>query len=92
MVPEIVYTFENNYNKDDLTLKIPEIFQEISTKDARMELVTSNTLCPLKLFFSHNLVTKTIAYIFCNTNCNGVEYNDAEVAREYASDLFNNVL
>ena len=47
MVVEIAETLEKNFNKDTLTIELPRAFFEINTKDAKIELVTSNSLCPI---------------------------------------------
>ena len=44
MVQEIVYAFENHYDKNQLTLKLPNVFAQMVNKDANIELATSNTL------------------------------------------------
>ena len=85
-------TFENNFDKDNLTIKLPHIFNTIITQDARMELVTSNTLCPINLIYQHNYVTKTIATIFVNTECNGIDYTNANESGNTAVKLLKNVL
>ena len=44
MVDEIVETFESYFDKDQLTLKFPEVFAQMVNNDANIELVVSNTL------------------------------------------------
>ena len=61
-------------------------------RDADFEMVTSNTLQPLNLIFAHNIVTRTIAYIFVNTECQGVTYKNAHERSEKAFELFDGVL
>ena len=82
MVHEIMNAFENNWSKDNLTLKLPDIFQEIATRDdsEKMELVVSNTLQPLNLIYSWNFTSKdsTIAYIFVSSRCKGIPNYDYE--------------
>ena len=73
-------------------MKLPDNLKHIVTHDARMELVISNTLCPINLIYKHNFVTKTIACIFVNTECNGIEYMNAVACGNTASKLFGNVL
>ena len=58
MVQEIVKAFENNYDKNNLTLSLPQVFKQITSKDSKLELVTTNTLCPINLTYSHNFVTR----------------------------------
>ena len=46
----------------------------------------------MSLFYSHNLITQTTAYIFVNTECKGIAYKDAEVRGNAAVSLFQDVL
>ena len=45
-------------------------------------MVISNTIQPVKLFYEHNLVTETIAYIFVNEECKTLTYKDAKSRAE----------
>ena len=92
MVQDIATTFENNINKDNLTLPLPHIFGEVNSKDAKIELVTSNNLCPINLVYSHNNVTNSIACIFVNSECNGVSYTDHDLKASKAEELFKDIL
>ena len=92
MVNEIVNMMENRYDRDSLTLQIPKAFEYLTCKDADFEMVTSNTLQPLNLIYSHNLVTRTIAYIFINTGCSDVKYKNADERGRKAVELFQEVL
>ena len=40
-------------------------------------MITRNSIQPLKLLYSHNIVKKSIAYIFINTKLNGLVYKNA---------------
>ena len=92
MVQEIVYTFENHYDKNSLTLRLPTVFAQMTNKDANIELVTSNTLQPMKMIFSHNIITHSKAFIFINTECKGNEYKNAEQKGADVIKLFTEVL
>ena len=61
-------------------------------KDASIELVTSNTLQPLNMIFSHNIVTHSVAYIFINTEARGNTYYNAEEKGKQAIKFFTDVL
>ena len=56
------------------------------------ELITKNNIQPLKLIYAHNVVQKSIAYIFVNSNCNGMVYKDAQKKGIEASKIFNEVI
>ena len=46
----------------------------------------------MNLIFENNIVTRTIAYIFINDECNGLEYKNAKERGETAYNLFKNIL
>ena len=57
-----------------------------------MEMIISNTIQPVNLFYAYNLITERTAYIFVNTECNGVPYQDAVARGDAALSLFRDVL
>ena len=69
MVADITSTLENRFHRNTLSLKIPAAFEHLKGNDANFEMVTSNTLQPLNLHFHHNIVTKSLAYIFVSEKC-----------------------
>ena len=76
MVDEIVDTFETYFDKNQLTLKFPDVFAQMINNDANIELVVSNTLQPMNLIMSDNQVRQSIAHIFINSECRGEKYQD----------------
>ena len=88
MVEEIAQVLEHNFDKDDLSLTIPRVFSNIVAADAKIELVTSNNLCPIKLFYSHNFMKKKKACIFVNTKLDEMKVPKSEVMCETAEQLF----
>ena len=69
MVADITNTLENRFDRNTLSLKIPAAFEHLKGNDANFEMVTSNTLQPLNLHFHHNIITKSLAYIFVSEKC-----------------------
>lgn len=59
--------------------------------DANFETIASNTLQPLNMIYNHNIVTRTIAYIFINDSCNGLPFKSADERGNMAYKLFQNV-
>ena len=57
-----------------------------------MEMVISNSIQPVNLFYAHNLVTDKIAYVFVNTSCMTRPYTDAEQKGKHAEALFRETL
>ena len=92
MVDEIVEAFESYYDKDQLTLKFPEVFAQMVNKDANIELVVSNTLQPMNLVMYQNKIRKSIAHIFINSECLGFQYHDLKQKSDDAAILFSKIL
>ena len=44
MVSEIVNNFMQKYDKDSLSIKVPQIFNTLKSRDAKFEIVQSPTL------------------------------------------------
>ena len=55
-------------------------------------MVTSNTIQPVRLCYRQNVVTHSIAVIFVNTHCKGVQYKNAVERGEQARKLFKEEL
>ena len=60
-----------------MALELPDAFEHLKGKDAKFEMSISNTLQPLNLFYGHNVVTDSIAYVFVNTESKGLPYKNA---------------
>ena len=73
----MINLFETSYNKETLVFEIPKQLKEIQKKAAGAEMITKNNIQPLKLIYAHNIVQKSIAYIFINTKLNGLTYKNA---------------
>ena len=76
MVHEIAQVMRDRFDRDNLSLYIPQVFESLKSADANFEMVTSNLLQPLTLFFNANIVTHSQGYIFVQTNCKGLPYED----------------
>ena len=88
----MINLFETSYNKETLVFEIPKQLKEIQKKAAGAEMITKNNIQPLKLIYAHNIVQKSIAYIFINTKMNGLIYKDAQKKGLQAAKIFNDVL
>ena len=78
MVNEIADAFNTRFSTEDLTLQIPSVFENLTSQDAKLEMSISNTVQPLKLFYEHQVVSDSIAYVFVNTESKGLIYKNAE--------------
>ena len=79
------------YSRDTLTIEIPKCFERLKGNDANFEMVSSNTIQPVRLSFRHNEVTRSIAVIFINTHCNGLNYKNVLVKGKQTEQLFKDV-
>ena len=83
---------ENGYSKETLIFEIPKQLKEIQKKARGAEMITRNSIQPLKLIYAHNIVKKSVAYIFINTKLNGLAYKNAQEKGVKAAKIFNEVL
>ena len=92
MAFEIAYTMCHDYDKGNITIQIPQLFDFFKGQDANLEIVTSPTLQPLRLMYSYNKVTRKIAHIFVNTKCLEQEYKNSHEGGAQAYQLFDDIL
>ena len=92
MVNEIVDAMNTRFSTETLTLEIPDVFENLSSRDAKFEMAISNSIQPLKLFYDHQVVTDSIAFVFVNTESKGLIYKNAEKHGQEAKMLFQDVL
>ena len=88
----LIHEMETRYSTDTLAFDIPMQLGGIEKMAPEVEIIKSNTLQPLKLFYQHNIVNRSIAYIFVNTKCNGLPYENALKKGKHASRIFNEIL
>ena len=85
-----------HYNKETFTVDFPSCFDGLKGDDANFEMVASNTIQPLRLPYSFNVVTKSEAVIFLNTHTGGqlheLPYRLAAVRAGMHRDLFTDIL
>ena len=93
MVKDITKMMTSQFSNETLSLKVPDCFEYLTTKDGdtKFETVTSNQLQPLNMIFSHNIVTKTVAYIFTFDECKGCKVNNFKERGNKAIELFQGV-
>ena len=78
MAKNVVDTMLKRVNRIDLTVTIPLAFEQLKGDDASFEMVTSNTIQPMKLMYQHNIVVDKKAMVFVNTHSLGLEWDDAK--------------
>ena len=72
MVSEIASIMETRFEKENLSLQIPIVFDQLKGEDADFEMVSSNSIKPLRLFYSDNIISHSRAVIFVNTGIDRV--------------------
>lgn len=92
MVQDIVGAFESLLNRDSLTIQVPGVFARLAGRDAAFEMVSSSTLQPLNLFYSHNRVSESVALIVVNSTLGDVTLDNADDLEEQARQLFEEEL
>ena len=88
----LIDQMETQYSSNNLAFDIPRQLIGIVDKAPEVEIIKSNSLQPLKLIYAYNIVQKSIAHIFVNTECNGLEYDNATEKGIQASKMFTEVL
>ena len=89
MVEELVQMLSKKCDRDTMTIELPYAFQNMVGKDANYEIVTSSTIQPILLSYSHNVANHTIAYIFVNTGCKELEYTDHQLKKDCSVELYS---
>ena len=63
MMADITDTLLQGYG-EEYTCTFPDVLDRLKGRDVNFEMVTSGTLRPLRLFYTYNVVTETIGFIF----------------------------
>ena len=92
MIEDFENMLTNDFSKETLSIEIPKALNHLKAKDVKFETVKSKTLQPLSMIYSHNIVTRTIAYIFINTESRGLIYKNAKERGNMAIELFKGIL
>ena len=92
MVSDVVKILMDDFDKATFAVTFTECFDDLKGSDANFEMVASQTLQPVKMFYCHKLITDTRAVVFVNTKCTTVAYRGAEERGRKLHDLFKDVL
>ena len=92
MVDEVAAIVLERYEKVNFGLCIPRCFDDLKSKDANFETSQSNTLQPLILFYTNNIVSETVCAIFVHTKVKNLNYIEAEERGNWQMELFRDVL
>ena len=78
----------NKYDRINLSIQFPLVFEQLKGTDADFEMVTSNTIQPIKLLYQYNVVKKKFAAIFVNTKVWQLQWSQAVEKGAEAKKLF----
>ena len=92
MIHDVVQIMLARYDKETFALYFMECFDALKGSDVSFEMIASNTLQPFMMFYQHNIVTYSIAYIFLHTRVSQKLYEGAEARAEIQQKLFKEVL
>ena len=82
MIKEITDLMLEAYERNFFSLTFPKVLDQMYSGDANFETSASNTLQPLRIYYSHNVVTHSVGIIFVNGNAfyDSVSRRKAKVA------------
>ena len=92
MVKDVAKSFGKFYDKDSLSIVFPEILEYLKGKDANFEMISSNTMQQIRLIYSYNVTTRTLATIFIHTDCKDIKYRKAAEIGDEAYKLLKDDL
>ena len=87
MCHDLSKLFNEHYDRLDLKLELPKVFDLLKSTDAQFEMVTSNTLQQLSLVCNKNKITCSYGVVFVNTKCKTLEFTGAKELGDTALDL-----
>ena len=89
MVYELISTIIARLDRQTLSIQFPDVVSQLHSHDQdSFEMSCSNTIMPLKLYYNHNIVTRTYAAIFVNTHTRDLVWDKAIEKGEACKKLF----
>ena len=79
---------ESRINEINFYIELPLIFDHLRGQDTDIEMVLSNTLQPLRLFYSENIVSHSRAVIFVNDKIDKTQNMRADELKSMFFDDF----
>ena len=74
MINTVISSLVNKYDKRTFSLLLPQALSDIQDEDENVELATSNTLMPVKIFYTHKTSARSIATIFIQRDTDDREF------------------
>ena len=106
MINDIVETLAEKYDRDTLSVVFPDALNDLIDKTESLEMISSRNLQQIKLIYTHNIVTHSVATIFVHTHLKAhyiyenegdpeitdINYDNAQDLAEKAVKLFKEEL
>ena len=89
MMSDLEISFRDGLTPE-FTCQFPSVIDRIRGSDVNFELVSSSTLRPLRLFYVHNVVSRTYGYVFAWQGLEGVgiwKSRDGLLAKDMAEKV-----
>ena len=80
---------ETSVEKENLSIDVPDVFDQLKGEDASFEMVISNTVKPLRLFYNDNVVTDKKAVIFVYSGIDRLPEFDQQQFEEDCRNVFD---
>ena len=67
MVQDLILFLQSQLDRSSLTVQLPQAFEHLKGADANFEMVTSNSIQSIRLFYQHNFVSESVALVLVST-------------------------
>ena len=91
MVKDVVKILLEDYDRNTFSVRFMDCFDDLKGSDVNFEMVASNTLQPVRMFYQHRIVTEQAAIVFVHTESLALKYNEAETRGKLWEDCLNDV-
>ena len=68
IIRDILLTFKQLYDKDNLIVEIPRIFNQFQGSDTQIEIITSSMLQNLRMDIVGHQAKEPVVYVFVSTH------------------------
>ena len=92
MVYDVVKILLEEYDRTTFAVQFTDCFNDLKGSDANFEMVASNTLQPVKMFYRNNIATSSAAAIFVHNKAISLPYNEAKERAELHKRNLEDVL
>ena len=90
LIKDLVNLLIKRLDRQTLSVQFPDVVNQLGP-DENLEVSASNSISPLKLFYSHNIATHTIAMVLVNTHTRGLAWDKAAWKGKGVEQLFKEI-